>query len=137
VYFVGRFATAQSNWRIEDSIFVAKRGFLLSEVIKEQKRFNEALEVRLPRGVEREQDLLLHLFSEVAELQRELRWKRNRPKRKDRVKTTSVLEESVDCVKVILSILEGHSITERALMEAFEKKNRVVWLRFVEEFYGV
>lgn len=136
VIFAGRFATGRPRWRIEDSIFLAKEGLALSKMFSEQAMFDETLIRRASiNRDERPTLLLFHLFSEVAELQREIVWKKHR-KVHSTSKLTSVLEEATDCVKIILSLLNHYGITEREFFQSFRDKSSVVWSRFMDEFYG-
>jgi len=134
--FIGRFATANPHYRLEDSLFVAQEGYPLCKMLTEQKRFDYYLEKRRPsRYSDRMKSLVLHTYTELSELLREIDWKENRSK-KTPIKLTSILEESIDVIKLILSILAKNNYTEREIYRMFFEKSKVVWDRFLTEFYG-
>jgi len=136
VLFLGRFATANSHWRIEDSIFVAQQGYLLAKMLEEQKRFDIAVEkVSNVVGTERIQKLILHLHSELSELLREINWKMHKKENKI-IKATSILEESIDIIKFVFAILHAFDYTPREIYEMFTNKSEKVWKELLENFYG-
>jgi len=136
VIFIGRFATANPHWRIEDSIFVAQQGYVLSKILSEQRRFDRAVDyANKTTAFDRCKDLVLHIHAEATELLRELNWKTHRREGK-RVKATSILEEGIDIMKLLFGILNAFLYTEREIYEMFHAKSKVVWDRFLNDFYG-
>jgi len=136
VIFSGRFATANSHWRIEDSIYLSLEGLFLAEMLDEQKRFDFTLKSRLGvKTEERVHRLILHAHSELSELLRETNWKMNVHNSK-RVNATSVLEEGIDVIKLILAVLLEYCYTPREITEKFWDKSQTNWDKFLNEFYG-
>jgi len=136
VTFVGRFASGNPHWRIEDSIFLAKNGTILSKFLSEQSRFAVALnEVRPASDEQRARSVILHLYSEVGELLREINWKEH-VRTRTTVKATNVLEESIDCIKLLFDVLARFNYTDREIVNAFNDKSKRVWNKFLNEFYG-
>lgn len=134
--FVGRFATANSHYRIEDSVFVAQEGYLLAKMLAEQKRFDNC--IAKEKGIdeqEMQKGLILHAHSELSELLREINWKMNEAETK-KVRATSVLEEGIDVIKLIMAILHRYNYTEREIADMFFKKSDKVWSKFIESYYG-
>jgi hypothetical protein len=136
VIFLGRFATANSHWRIEDSIFIAQQGYMLAKMLTEQRRFDRAVDyANKVAATDRCKDLVLHVHSEASELLRELNWKTHRKEGKI-VKATSILEEGIDIIKLVFGILNMFLYTEREIYEMFYEKTRIVWSKFLTDFYG-
>jgi hypothetical protein len=136
VTFVGRFATANPHWRIEDSIFIAQNGYMFSKMLNEQKRFDKAVDyANRTKALDRSKDLALHIHSEVSELVRELNLKTNRKEQRP-VKATNILEEGIDIIKLVYGILNMYNYTEREIVEMFFSKTQKVWDRFLGDFYG-
>jgi hypothetical protein len=136
VLFLGRFATGNSHWRIEDSIFVADGGVMIAEIIEEQKRYDYALKSKL--GLDKDDrvnKIILHIHSELSELLREVNWKMNL-KSKKIPKATSILEEIIDIIKLALAVAYEYDYTPREIVEKFWNKSEVNWKTFIEEFYG-
>jgi hypothetical protein len=136
VIFAGRFATANAHWQLEDSAFIAQNGMTLTNIMSEQARFDDALvhEMGETNDAERAVKLVLHLYSEVGELLRELDWKMHKPRR--RSKSTSVREELIDCIKLITAIASIMGFTEKEICDAFSEKSKVVWRKFAMENRG-
>lgn len=137
VLFAGRFATANSHWLIEDSFFAAERGTILSDWLNTQRRFHEQLKMVSPKATAPDTlaKIILHLYSEVGELLREINWKMHE-KKTVKIKATSVLEESVDCLKLIFEVLHRFDYTDREIYEAFEKKSILCERRLKDQFLG-
>jgi hypothetical protein len=136
VTFSGRFATANSHWRIEDSIFLATEGLLLSRMIDEQRRIDKAISNKSKiKGDLRIQKLILGAHSELSELLREIPWEMH-VRNSSKVKATNVLEECIDIIKYIFAILHEYEYTPREISEMFFSKSAIVWNKFIQEFYG-
>jgi hypothetical protein len=136
VTFSGRFATANPHWRIEDSIYLSSEGLFLSEMLDEQKRFDSILKNKTGvKGEDRIQRLILHAHSELSELLRETNWKMNVACSR-RINATSILEEGIDIIKLILAVLLEYNYTPREIIEKFWHKSQINWEKFLGEFYG-
>ncbi len=136
ITFSGRFATGNSHWRIEDSIFLAAEGLLLSNMIDEQRRIDKAISEKSKiKGDLRIQKLILGAHSELSELLREIPWEMHL-KNSSKVKATNVLEECIDVIKYIFAILHEYEYTPREISEMFFNKSTIVWNKFIQEFYG-
>lgn len=135
--FIGRFATANSKWRYDDSVFVAKYGFILSRILAEQKRFDSAVKQKSGNESldERIKSLVLHAHSELTELLREVSWKDNKPKEQV-IKRTSILEESIDVIRLILAILHEFNYSEKEIYEMFLSKTKITWDKLLDDFFG-
>jgi hypothetical protein len=138
VIFVGRFSTGNVHWRIEDSIFVAKKGLAISEFIAEQQRFDTAVKEKKEMPfAERLQHVLLGLHSEVSELAESINFKLNRPNSTtEPVDAEKILMDFVDIFKYALSIANEFNFTPREIYDGFFEKSDILWKRFVKEFYG-
>lgn len=137
VLFVGRFANANPHWLLEDSIFVAQEGYIWLKMLTEQRRFDYAITSVHPNiGFEaRIHNLLLHLHSEISELLRETNYKTHIHE-KSVVKSSSILEEGIDIIKLTMAILNMFNYTEREIYEMFKDKSSRIWKKFLDSFYG-
>jgi hypothetical protein len=136
VLFSGRFATGNSHWRVEDSIFIADKGMVLAEMLEEQKRCDALIKRKSPMSKdERVNKLILHIHSELSELLRETNWKMNIRKKK-LPRATSILEEIIDVLKLAMAISLEYDYTPREIVDMFWGKSEQVWDRLIEEFYG-
>jgi hypothetical protein len=134
--FLGRAATGNPHWRIEDSIFVAQEGYHLHKLLTEQHRFDYHLQraTGIPL-VQRLANLILHTHSELSELYREINWKMN-VSQKQKPKASSILEEGIDVIKLIFAIFLHFQYTPREISEMFFAKSEIVWEKFLTDFYG-
>ena len=134
ILLVGRSATANPHWQIEDSVFVAREGYWLHKKMTEQKRYDHFVEdLSGVTGAERLSGLVLHCHSELSELIREISWKMNSKTNKAK---TSVLEEGIDVFKLLMAILHHFNYTPREISEMFYSKSKTMWNRTLDEFYG-
>lgn len=131
--FTGRFATGNCRWKLEDSLFIAQHGPLLSHLFSTQIRFDRHIEkVTGIVGEERAKNLLLHLFSEVAEVQREMNWKIHTGVR---IKDSNALMELTDVFKLTLALVTQLGFTEREFIESFNTKSEMNWDKFLNEHF--
>lgn len=136
IFFVGRFATGNPWWRLEDSIFIAQKGLVLSEFLNTQKRFDEIIEKQQNKTrEERVKDMVLHIYSEANELIEQTDWKTNKVANKT-IRASTVLEEGTDIIKLVYGILLQYNYTERQIYEMFFEKDDRNWSRFLNDYYG-
>lgn len=138
VSFIGRGATGLPKWRISDSLFLAQKGNMLSFFLEEQRRFSDQL-LKLNKGLSLEnkaEKTVLHLFSEVSELLREINWEIHKGLNRKTIKSTSILEEGVDCLKLIFDLFQIFEYSPREIHRFYQNKSETVWNQLLENFYG-
>lgn len=135
VIFIGRFATGNPHWQIEDSIFCAKNiGFY--EMLNSQKRFDKfVIEKSGIDGDERMKNLILGAHSELSDLLKEIPWEMHKRRVKRKVEA-NILLELIDCLKYIFSMMNSFNYTPREIHDCFYEKEKINWERVIFEFYG-
>lgn len=137
IYFLGRFATANNHWRIEDSI-VCSINSQFYEMLEDQKRYDSAIKDKSGiSGEKRIKELALCLYSKVGEVLKEINWRVDRKEESKKVNMTSVIQECVDIFKYCFAILgEYDQYTLREFIESFYKRDNDNWDKFLNNFYG-
>lgn len=109
---------------------------MLSKIWEQQKNYNEKI-----FKIEGEQDkeywsrqYLLGLTSQVAEVLREIRWKRNRNESDKVPIKQNVVEEIADIMKFTLCLAQAWNISEQELLEAVYEKGEILDFKLQMEF---
>lgn len=133
IRFLGRFATWNHKYKIQDVVKDAQTKYDLLSVWNKQKEFNanffdfnvqdEDLKERLTK------DFVLHVTDEAYELLREVNWKMTEHKINP-VNREKLLEEWIDVFKYWLGIGNVWGFEIEEFFEAFWKKSEIVDERF-------
>ena len=138
ITFLGRFANCNPHWRIEDSIYIAQNGLELSDILDEQRRFDEAVKLKSDVGMDlRMQSLILGAHSELSELLEQIPYGPHKNSAKSKIMDSkNILMESIDVIKYMLAVMHEFNFTPREVYEMFFTKSNILWERFTNDFYG-
>jgi len=135
VRFVGRFATWNHTYKIQDAIKDALARYDFISVWNKQKDFNANFFDFNVKDIELQQkltkDFVLHVEDEAHELLREINWKMDQYKTKE-VDRDHLLEEWIDIFKYWLGIGNVWGFTLEDFLNEFWRKSKIVDERFKE-----
>ena len=135
VRFVGRFATWNHTYKVQDVIKDALERYDFISVWNKQKDFNANFFDFNVKNIELQQkltkDFALHVEDEIHELLGEINWKMDRYKIK-KVDRARLLEEWIDIFKYWLGIGNIWGFTLEDFFNEFWRKSKIVDERFKE-----
>jgi len=135
VRFVGRFATWNHTYKIQDVIKDALARYDFISIWNKQKDFNANFFDFNVKDIELQQkltkDFVLHVEDEAHELLREINWKMDQYKIKE-IDRVHLLEEWIDIFKYWLGIGNVWGFTLEDFFNEFWRKSKIVDERFKE-----